>query len=147
MFPCVFFFFFFLMIRRPPRSTLFPYTTLFRSPPEPAADSCTTGRQLRGMVPRNRPAAVTGGVRFEPGVCRVFHTVWNGRCGGGALQPLRGLESARPRRPGGFLGLCRCNLVSGGLPRQPSHRSDCGVCCPICPYRPGQGTVRRRRGS
>src|SRR5256885_12676994 len=28
-----FFFFFFLMIRRPPRSTLFPYTTLFRSPP------------------------------------------------------------------------------------------------------------------
>src|SRR5471030_1295863 len=25
-------FFFFLMIRRPPRSTLFPYTTLFRSP-------------------------------------------------------------------------------------------------------------------
>src|SRR5256885_9337910 len=27
----LFFFFFFLMIRRPPRSTLFPYTTLFRS--------------------------------------------------------------------------------------------------------------------
>src|SRR5437588_3345919 len=27
------FFFFFLMIRRPPRSTLFPYTTLFRSIP------------------------------------------------------------------------------------------------------------------
>src|SRR6516225_11650258 len=31
-----FFFVFFLMIRRPPRSTLFPYTTLFRS----AADKC-----------------------------------------------------------------------------------------------------------
>src|SRR5256885_13188173 len=29
----MFFFFFFLMIRRPPRSTLFPYTTLFRSVP------------------------------------------------------------------------------------------------------------------
>src|SRR3989475_8548159 len=28
----MFLFFFFLMIRRPPRSTLFPYTTLFRSP-------------------------------------------------------------------------------------------------------------------
>src|SRR2546426_11576857 len=28
---CLFVFFFFLMIRRPPRSTLFPYTTLFRS--------------------------------------------------------------------------------------------------------------------
>src|SRR5438034_11686202 len=29
--PSCFIFFFFLMIRRPPRSTLFPYTTLFRS--------------------------------------------------------------------------------------------------------------------
>src|SRR5207249_11190160 len=36
------FFFFFLMIRRPPRSTLFPYTTLFRS-----ASSCRT-RQWSG---------------------------------------------------------------------------------------------------
>src|SRR6266496_6253333 len=36
----LFCFFFFLMIRRPPRSTLFPYTTLFRSPrarPSPVA--------------------------------------------------------------------------------------------------------------
>src|SRR2546430_4569152 len=32
--------FFFLMIRRPPRSTLFPYTTLFRSP-EPMGDYCS----------------------------------------------------------------------------------------------------------
>src|SRR5260370_30230419 len=31
MFLCTFILFFFLMIRRPPRSTLFPYTTLFRS--------------------------------------------------------------------------------------------------------------------
>src|SRR5258705_3293949 len=30
-YPTTFSFFFFLMIRRPPRSTLFPYTTLFRS--------------------------------------------------------------------------------------------------------------------
>src|SRR5438132_4239913 len=35
-----FFFFFFLMIRRPPRSTLFPYTTLFRSPSR-TRRSCT----------------------------------------------------------------------------------------------------------
>src|ERR1051325_11888878 len=33
-----FFFFFFLMIRRPPRSTLFPYTTLFRSGTVTAGD-------------------------------------------------------------------------------------------------------------
>src|ERR1039457_7312458 len=31
LFSLCFLFFFFLMIRRPPRSTLFPYTTLFRS--------------------------------------------------------------------------------------------------------------------
>src|SRR6266487_5959044 len=41
--PLVFLFFFFLMIRRPPRSTLFPYTTLFRSPtrkPMPGCSGC-----------------------------------------------------------------------------------------------------------
>src|SRR5262245_64158648 len=36
--PSFFFYFFFLMIRRPPRSTLFPYTTLFRSPSEPTTN-------------------------------------------------------------------------------------------------------------
>ena len=40
-FVCFFVFFFFLMIRRPPRSTLFPYTTLFRS----AADFDQDGDQ------------------------------------------------------------------------------------------------------
>src|SRR4051812_50141752 len=30
-FTCIFVYFFFLMLRPPPRSTLFPYTTLFRS--------------------------------------------------------------------------------------------------------------------
>src|SRR2546425_4705232 len=35
----MFFLFFFLMIRRPPRSTLFPYTTLFRSDIARTADS------------------------------------------------------------------------------------------------------------
>src|SRR5438270_12318599 len=33
VFQLLFHYFFFLMIRRPPRSTLFPYTTLFRSKP------------------------------------------------------------------------------------------------------------------
>src|SRR6266536_2990566 len=37
-------FFFFLMIRRPPRSTLFPYTTLFRSPArQPSAVDTVAG--------------------------------------------------------------------------------------------------------
>src|SRR5256885_13326448 len=43
------FFFFFLMIRRPPRSTLFPYTTLFRSlhEDEHVEDRSGDGRRLR----------------------------------------------------------------------------------------------------
>src|SRR5256885_17023074 len=39
-------FFFFLMIRRPPRSTLFPYTTLFRSHEEPRAHEHQRGGRL-----------------------------------------------------------------------------------------------------
>src|SRR5438067_10566606 len=35
-----FYFFFFLMIRRPPRSTLFPYTTLFRSECQATRSAC-----------------------------------------------------------------------------------------------------------
>src|SRR2546422_9125457 len=35
--------FFFLMIRRPPRSTLFPYTTLFRSLNSCHRDTCRSG--------------------------------------------------------------------------------------------------------
>src|SRR5258708_29988722 len=46
-------FFFFLMIRRPPRSTLFPYTTLFRSPRQAAI--------VRTLVHR------------EAGLCRDQH--------------------------------------------------------------------------
>src|SRR3712207_7685820 len=40
--------FFFLMIRRPPRSTLFPYTTLFRSPHAGAAVPVRAHGDLRG---------------------------------------------------------------------------------------------------
>src|SRR5437016_7965293 len=41
-------FFFFLMIRRPPRSTLFPYTTLFRSQPPVRASCRLSPRARRG---------------------------------------------------------------------------------------------------
>src|SRR5438067_10930069 len=55
------FFFFFLLIRRPPRSTLFPYTTLFRSVPVPARRVCAR-RGVPGQGgqrdPRQHPAAL-----------------------------------------------------------------------------------------
>src|SRR2546429_7150144 len=62
-----FFFFFFLMIRRPPRSTLFPYTTLFRSPHD-----CHRG--ARG--PGRRPT--TGSARHRAGGRRraAVHCLW-----------------------------------------------------------------------
>src|SRR5215204_6950571 len=52
---CGFFLFFFVMIRRPPRSTLFPYTTLFRS------RECDGRRVVGGR------AAVPAAVRLHAG--------------------------------------------------------------------------------
>src|SRR5215217_8748299 len=49
----IFFFFFFLMIRRPPRSTLFPYTTLFRSRRGPGHLRCRRRRAGRDRAPRS----------------------------------------------------------------------------------------------
>src|SRR5256885_7523132 len=45
-------FFFFLMIRRPPRSTLFPYTTLFRSGPSVPAARARDPARDRGRARR-----------------------------------------------------------------------------------------------
>src|SRR5471030_3359459 len=47
LFSILYFFFFFLMIRRPPRSTLFPYTTLFRSRGEGQAPGPCRQRHAR----------------------------------------------------------------------------------------------------
>src|SRR2546426_2962676 len=51
----LFLFFFFLMIRRPPRSTLFPYTTLFRSP----SRTRFTSARWAGSTDRTRNAVST----------------------------------------------------------------------------------------
>src|SRR5215467_9692198 len=50
--------FFFLMIRRPPRSTLFPYTTLFRSP--------VSGRSRRLAIARVDDLMRTFGLEIVP---------------------------------------------------------------------------------
>src|SRR6266498_5274511 len=67
---CLFSFFFFLMIRRPPRSTLFPYTTLFRSRPPPPARS---GRSGPTAMPRARSEEHTSELQSRPHlVCRLL---------------------------------------------------------------------------
>src|SRR3712207_8153059 len=66
--------FFFLMIRRPPRSTLFPYTTLFRShvgqpqPPAPLGVDDDGAGLLLGLLEHGRAGESGGGVRVAPGV-------------------------------------------------------------------------------
>src|SRR5258708_40231999 len=58
-------FFFFLMIRRPPRSTLFPYTTLFRSG---AGDGAVRrGRRARLFPDGDVRGEAGGGGRGEEG--------------------------------------------------------------------------------
>src|SRR2546430_17641526 len=67
---CLYFFFFFLMIRRPPRSTLFPYTTLFRSRVRgasvkqllrPEAGSCSRSGRTDVAGIRDGPGQAAGG--------------------------------------------------------------------------------------
>src|SRR6266853_1964156 len=78
-----FFFFFFLMIRRPPRSTLFPYTTLFRS-------RGFTRKSGRGVPGAGRPPALycTGS---NPGAVsmNVFLTGATGYIGAAVAGALR----------------------------------------------------------
>src|SRR3712207_7755797 len=60
------------MIRRPPRSTLFPYTTLFRSertrrrsPSEPTLPTASKNSRAAPLSPRYRPAASTSRLAFR----------------------------------------------------------------------------------
>src|SRR3989454_132875 len=77
------------MIRRPPRSTLFPYTTLFRSGPAPPGSSGSTARGAHPASPvAPRPTLL--GTRPTP------------RCGARAGRPAVPARSARtPSRPRG----------------------------------------------
>src|SRR2546428_8982531 len=83
------------MIRRPPRSTLFPYTTLFRSPRSylervvidvqtPALVEgrvdVDVDRAEVGEVGGDRPCAARAGIHVDDAGCR------NGQCAGGSNQ-------------------------------------------------------------
>src|SRR3989454_12419677 len=89
-----FLFFFFLMIRRPPRSTLFPYTTLFRSAPE--------GR-LVATAPSPVDARLRGGGHRAPAPAarRLAGAAGSARAvglGGGGVPAARGPALDRDRR-------------------------------------------------
>src|SRR5438876_7718989 len=84
------FFLFFLMIRRPPRSTLFPYTTLFRSLPVRKKE-----RREAGAAEIRNPALV--------GSIGVHHP---------DVHPDRPYQIARDQRP--IVGRIRCRLRMPG---------------------------------
>src|SRR5439155_23363286 len=88
--PLLFFFlFFFLMIRRPPRSTLFPYTTLFRSA-DPRQRSC--------LRPTRLPAAGDRGCVLDRRRYAASFQSIQARRGGGARRPSSDLAEERAHR-------------------------------------------------
>src|SRR5256885_16420329 len=100
----IFFFFFFLMIRRPPRSTLFPYTTLFRS--HVHLDRDRDRDRLRHLLPLPvRGGAVSRaeprrGARDHRGAQRPGDAAGRRDRGGGNLRALSGRGPPRPGGPG-----------------------------------------------
>src|SRR3989454_6224093 len=96
------------MIRRPPRSTLFPYTTLFRSKasgvaPRPPIDSA------HDRAPHVRPR------RRRPGLARL----------GGAVEPVRAPRP--PRAVTGDAGVPGRERRGEPRPRRGGHRGAAGA--------------------
>src|SRR6476620_130587 len=97
----VFLFFFFLMIRRPPRSTLFPYTTLFRSRRARLVARRPRARRA-GRRPRAQPARRDRkSTRLNSSHANISYAVFclkkkrqsKSRCGGNAHT---GLHACHP---------------------------------------------------
>src|SRR6266511_6478998 len=94
---------FFLVIRPPPRSTLFPYTTLFRSPRHP----CRAGRGARSLGRlRRRPqhGPSLAGIPCEGGSYPQTFTLGDlevaFRSRDGFRRGMSGGATAKPRAPG-----------------------------------------------
>src|SRR3712207_7995935 len=73
--------FFFLMIRRPPRSTLFPYTTLFRSPgstasprPSPTTDASSSSLRSTWWISASRTSSTARQQRSTRSIRSEEHT-------------------------------------------------------------------------
>src|SRR5256885_9177572 len=112
-------FFFFLMIRRPPRSTLFPYTTLFRSP---------------GRDPVDRSAHEW----VFPGA-RDLHTACDARAERVAARRAAGATRRARGRDAGIGPARGPPSVPHGVPRAPRRRR-----CPLDRPRHGRRVGRER---
>src|SRR2546422_6091595 len=100
--------FFFLMIRRPPRSTLFPYTTLFRSPRAAAAERGASAAPAVARPPRLRSSGAVHGRAREA----------TGRAGG---EP-RGAAAATVRTAAGRAGASGAGRAPPAAPLGAAHQ-------------------------
>src|SRR2546422_10966044 len=126
------------MIRRPPRSTLFPYTTLFRSrgrahrlePARDAGEACEQGLDLERIdAELERDQRGGGGILevVEPGLRDVDHDVAaldpqhaRGAAGGGAGEPQARVDARRETVRGGL----ESRAERGRLRARPRDRSE-----------------------
>src|SRR6266446_6820622 len=126
----IFVFFFFLMIRRPPRSTLFPYTTLFRS-------HCERSEAISPTTHRTRPqiAASPCGLLAMTMSCLIHRTSKTGRCGIFAFR----LATTRLWQ---FVSSPRAILAHSGLLADSLQKQEGGRRA-VLPDRTGVTTLRR----
>src|SRR5215213_1648436 len=110
-----FFFFFFLMIRRPPRSTLFPYTTLFRSRPGPQRALLPAARAGRGHGGRLQASRGSAGRRLALVVVDLVLPPEPHAQAGPVRPALEGTELSG-------VGLEHHVALAAGAERQESHR-------------------------
>src|SRR6266536_6274017 len=114
------FFFFFLMIRRPPRSTLFPYTTLFRSPLRCAPVSALRRRRYRAREGGGVPGNEDGGRHARRSRPRSLRGKGVARASSGPAHPraTRGGGGPRPGDdPRALPGRIRSGARDGGRGR------------------------------
>src|SRR2546425_5944743 len=100
------------MIRRPPRSTLFPYTTLFRSHPGIRGQVSVEGRKAVSSRGDGIEGKFSTHIRRRPGRRRLPRVGWRSEEHTSELQSLAYL-------------VCRLLLEKKNkLPTQPSHKSN-----------------------
>src|SRR3989337_116845 len=111
----MFVFFFFLMIRRPPRSTLFPYTTLFRS------ETCATPPRYHGRKNRRKSPRRHGrvGRALPPGSPCPSPDPVHRHAGGGRRSGLPGAPPLPPDER--HVARPRAGRAGGGHPRPLGH--------------------------
>src|SRR6202043_714839 len=100
--------FFFLMIRRPPRSTLFPYTTLFRSPSSNRRRRKTPPKAVRNAIRWHRPtAAPPWSCRCRAVPRRSATPACASPASASARRRARGYDPVRPHPPACAGAICQ----------------------------------------